>query len=458
MTRGSSVEVVRPRGRRGAEDVGPVEGVVERAPAGVGCVQRVPGVGDRYDELRCGDHCDLRVEARGADGEGRARGHEVADVGEHRAVLLGLRRAGVIEVPPVDRRLHVGAGLQQRLVAGSELRDQVRQPVPERACVDSRSRQRLPVDEVGEVGVDGQPGTGDPWVTGDRVLCSHVGSLVGRRPATTRSDTGELNVASRSSVEPRGGGGGSDITLDGVIRLHPVVRTLRSTDALRGRPARVVGAAGLDLSLEDDMYYDDQALFPENMQPLIITAAPYGPTWLPGDAEDIADHLGRAGPGGGGLLQRRRHHAALPRARPRDRAPLGGHRPLQLPARTRQGSRARDDHPGRRLDRVLAQERWREGRMAGLRHAAHAGGAGSEAGDRHDRHRHLHVRHHADVDRGRCQRNAPGGSEGDRRLCRHVHRRRSGLLPRTPQAPDERLASSPSSRWRTFTSSRSSSG
>ena len=36
------------------------------------------------------------------------------------------------------------------------------------------------------------------------------------------------------------------------------------------------------------MYYTDDSLYPENMQPLIITAAPYGPTWLPGDAADIA--------------------------------------------------------------------------------------------------------------------------------------------------------------------------
>ena len=35
------------------------------------------------------------------------------------------------------------------------------------------------------------------------------------------------------------------------------------------------------------MRYTDDALYPENMQPLIITAAPYGPTWLPGDAPDI---------------------------------------------------------------------------------------------------------------------------------------------------------------------------
>src|SRR5512137_2936384 len=33
------------------------------------------------------------------------------------------------------------------------------------------------------------------------------------------------------------------------------------------------------------MYYMDDSLFPENMQPLIITAAPFGPEWLPGDAD-----------------------------------------------------------------------------------------------------------------------------------------------------------------------------
>ena len=36
------------------------------------------------------------------------------------------------------------------------------------------------------------------------------------------------------------------------------------------------------------MRYTDDALYPENMAPLIITAAPYGPAWLPGDTTDIA--------------------------------------------------------------------------------------------------------------------------------------------------------------------------
>jgi uncharacterized protein (DUF849 family) len=35
------------------------------------------------------------------------------------------------------------------------------------------------------------------------------------------------------------------------------------------------------------VYYTDESLYPENQQPLIITAAPYGPAWLPGDTSDI---------------------------------------------------------------------------------------------------------------------------------------------------------------------------
>jgi uncharacterized protein (DUF849 family) len=35
------------------------------------------------------------------------------------------------------------------------------------------------------------------------------------------------------------------------------------------------------------MYFADDSLFPENMQPTIITAAPFGPEWLPGDVADL---------------------------------------------------------------------------------------------------------------------------------------------------------------------------
>jgi hypothetical protein len=31
------------------------------------------------------------------------------------------------------------------------------------------------------------------------------------------------------------------------------------------------------------MYFTDDSLLPENQAPLMITAAPYGPMWMPGD-------------------------------------------------------------------------------------------------------------------------------------------------------------------------------
>ena len=77
------------------------------------------------------------------------------------------------------------------------------------------------------------------------------------------------------------------------------------------------------------MYFTDDSLFPENMQPTIITAAPYGPEWLPGDVEDLPRQLRRPGAGGGRLLQRRRDDAARPRARSEDRPGLEQLRPVQ---------------------------------------------------------------------------------------------------------------------------------
>ncbi len=32
-----------------------------------------------------------------------------------------------------------------------------------------------------------------------------------------------------------------------------------------------------------EMYFTDDSLLPENQAPLMITAAPYGPMWMPGD-------------------------------------------------------------------------------------------------------------------------------------------------------------------------------
>jgi uncharacterized protein (DUF849 family) len=35
------------------------------------------------------------------------------------------------------------------------------------------------------------------------------------------------------------------------------------------------------------MHFMDDSLLPENHQPLVIQAAPYGPQWLPSDSDDV---------------------------------------------------------------------------------------------------------------------------------------------------------------------------
>jgi len=51
--------------------------------------------------------------------------------------------------------------------------------------------------------------------------------------------------------------------------------------------ATVPHNAGVHLSTETHMHFLDDSLLPENQEPLVIQAAPYGPQWLPGDSDDI---------------------------------------------------------------------------------------------------------------------------------------------------------------------------
>jgi hypothetical protein len=61
------------------------------------------------------------------------------------------------------------------------------------------------------------------------------------------------------------------------------------------------------------MNFLDGALHPENQDKLVITAAPYGPEWLPSDfPEDIAVAMDDQVQKVGRLLQCWRHRAARP--------------------------------------------------------------------------------------------------------------------------------------------------
>ena len=87
------------------------------------------------------------------------------------------------------------------------------------------------------------------------------------------------------------------------------------------------------------MNFLDGSLFPENQDKLVITAAPYGPEWMPvGLPGRHPGHDGRAGPEGGRLLQRRRHRAAPARARARRQG-------LQAPVQVQRADRRRARRP-----------------------------------------------------------------------------------------------------------------
>ncbi len=61
------------------------------------------------------------------------------------------------------------------------------------------------------------------------------------------------------------------------------------------------------------MQFMDDSLLPENQDPLVIQVAPYAPSFLPRDSDDIAGVDGGPGPEGGRLLQCRRDRASRPR-------------------------------------------------------------------------------------------------------------------------------------------------
>ena len=186
------------------------------------------------------------------------------------------------------------------------------------------------------------------------------------------------------------------------------------------------------------MHFLDGALFPENQEKLVITAAPYGPEWLP--SRFSRGHRGlHEGPGaeGGRLLQRRRHRAARARARRRRQ---GLEAPVEVQRAAGPAARrgARHDPAGRRLDLLRAGDRRREGEVAVRRHPPHAGRAQAEAGpgDGHGQH-HADERRRADGTR-RHRRHVAGRARDVQRLSRDDRARRPGLGRGARAAPDRR--------------------
>ncbi len=159
-----------------ADRVGPVQRVIQRAPPGVGRVEREPPVADRHHELRSGERGDLRVDVLRGHLERAGIGQQVADLGEER--LVGGRvhwLACVPAVPGVDRRLQLVAPGEQRPVDRRQVGDDARHARPEAGRVgDTRGGQRLLLDERVQAARDLERAGRDPVSHG-----YHLGLRVG---------------------------------------------------------------------------------------------------------------------------------------------------------------------------------------------------------------------------------------------------------------------------------------
>ncbi len=143
------------------EGVGAVEGVVERAPAGVGGVGGEPRVEHRHDELRAGLDGDLPVHVAGLDGEVGGLVDEVAEVAEQLDVRrLVANRARVLLVPLVELLLELVAAGQQLAVAGGEVTQDRFDTGPEGVLVHTRPGQRLVAHECVQHGGHLEPADG----------------------------------------------------------------------------------------------------------------------------------------------------------------------------------------------------------------------------------------------------------------------------------------------------------
>ena len=129
--------------------VGAVERIVQTAPASIGGVQRVAGVGDGHHQLRPGNLRNLRVHIGGRHGERRRLGQQIADLAQKRFVSSGVERASAVRnMPRVDLLLQRVAPVQQGPVARRQLGQQRGQPAPELRRGHAGAAHRLVGDEI----------------------------------------------------------------------------------------------------------------------------------------------------------------------------------------------------------------------------------------------------------------------------------------------------------------------
>ncbi len=166
------------------------------------------------------------------------------------------------------------------------------------------------------------------------------------------------------------------------------------------------------------MNFMDGSLFPENQEKLVITAAPYGPEWMPADfPEDIPvtmdEHVQKAVDcynAGATVL-----HLHVRELDGKGSKRLSMYNEL-LARRARRG--AGHDPAGQGLDLLRPRGRRRRGEVAVGRHPAHARRADPDPGPSDDRDQHQPDEHRRADERRRHRRHLDRRSDALRGLSR----------------------------------------
>ncbi len=134
-----------------------VERIIERAPAGIGGIQRIARIGNRNDKLRACDFSNLRIDIFGRDLKLRAFWQDIADFAEIGFVGRHVGRRAVLAIPVVELCLERIALFKKGAVLRRKFRHDRGERLEEGVRIDPGSGDCLVHDKIVKLAVELQP-------------------------------------------------------------------------------------------------------------------------------------------------------------------------------------------------------------------------------------------------------------------------------------------------------------